>query len=270
MSVFKSMRTNIAAAAIALWWAALAYTNVAFALPIQTTIALSVIPANVYYGQDFSFTATISGANSATGTVSLCEGPIVADTNCTGGVLVATLPVFANVPSVVFINPPTDVAETFLHFSAIYSGDANNAGSISSSIEFVRYPALTTTHIVSVTPNNPTIGESVLVTVQVTGTSPNSPIPQGYIGVGTGQIGCTIEPLVDGQGSCAFTPTGFGRFTLFAEYVSTDLKFLDSSSNIVLAVSPRQLEAAPLSSVFCLWLALFLAATGWCRTWSRY
>ena len=101
--------------------------------------------------------------------------------------------------------------------TADYSGDANNADSMDdANYEIIESDSTTTITTID-PPTEQTVGESYLVTAEVTGDNPT-----GTVAVGDGDGASCQITLNGGSGSCALTSTSVGSKTLTASYGGDD------------------------------------------------
>ncbi len=118
-----------------------------------TTTLLSGVPASIAYGSSFTATATITGSNP-TGTVEFIVN----------GTVYQSAPVSAGSASVT-ISLPYSTSSYGIY--AVYSGDAANDGSFSTTASVTVTPAPTTTAL-SANATTTTLGHPVLLTATVT------------------------------------------------------------------------------------------------------
>lgn len=142
--------------------------------------------------------------------------------------------------------------------TATYAGDSTFSGSTSAGVSHVVDKAGTTTTITSDSPNPVDFEHPVTVYFDVSVEAPGAGVPDGLVTVDTGGAGGCSATV--SEGSCTFSPSAPGQFTLTAQYEG-DASFAASSgtapSNLdVLALVPT------LSTRMISLLALALALAG--------
>ncbi len=159
-------------------------------------------------GQTVAVSVTVSsGGTTPTGTVAITG----ADTNC-----IVTLVAGSGSCNVVF---NTAGAKTL---TATYNGDSLNLGSMDTEGHTVNQ-GTSTTVITTDTPDPSTAGQSVLVSVTVSGAGVT---PTGSVVISGADINCTIT-LSGGSGSCSVVFNTIGAKTITANY-SGDGNYLGS------------------------------------------
>ena len=183
-----------------------------------TTLASSLNPST--YGQQVSFTATVTGSNP-TGTVTF------ADT--TTGNSLNTVTLSAGSATIV----TSGLGAGTHQIIAIYSGDAGNTGSISPSVVQIIHVVPTTITVTSSL--NPSVaGQSVTFTASVTGTS----------GTPTGNVTFTLDgtaqtPVTLSAGRAAFITSTLtaGSHTLTAAYSGDQFNAASTSGPLTQTVN---------------------------------
>ena len=190
-----------------------AQANTAFWVDIKvvgnptTTTIIADTPDPSVIGQAVVVTYTVtSTGGTPTGNVTVSDGTI----NCTGTVAAGTCT----------LTPTTAGAKTL---TATYAGDANYAGSSDTESHTVSQGPTTTT-ITADAPDPSTPGQSVAVSVTVSGTGIS---PTGTVIITGADTNCTIT-LSGGIGSCNAVFTTAGAKTLTATY-SGDGNYMSSS-----------------------------------------
>lgn len=116
------------------------------------------------------------------------------------------------------------------NLTANYSGDINF---VSSSLEIAGpevTSAETSISLFSFDPTDLVVGQPTLVQIAVNATLPGSGTPTGEVVISNGVDQCVVT-LVDGMGSCSFTPTAVGSPDLTAVY-GGDPNYLESELTI--------------------------------------
>ena len=160
----------------------------------STSVASNNNPST--YGQSVTFTATVSGGSSPSGTVTFKDGGTTLGT----GTLSGTTATFS-----------TSALGAGSHsITAVYGGDANNATSTSSALTQTVNQATTTTAVAS--NNNPsTYGQSITFTATISGgSSPTGTVTfkDGGTTLGTGTVSggsATYSTAALGAGSHSIT-----------------------------------------------------------------
>ncbi len=163
-------------------------------------------------GQSVSVSAVVAGGSyTPTGSVSI----IGADSNCT-----ITLSGGSGSCNVVFNSAGSKT------LSATYSGDSYNASSSDTESHTVSSASVssTTTSITSDSPDSSNLGQSVAVSVTVSGAYAT---PTGTVAITGANTNCTLT-LSGGTGSCNVIFTSSGAKTLTATY-SGDANYTGSS-----------------------------------------
>ena len=189
-----------------------------------TTAISSDLPDPSVVGEavtiNYSVAVVAPGGGTPTGNVIVSDG---AD-NCTGTAAAGTC-------SITFTTAGTKA------LTATYAGDANFTGSASTPptahTVIPAGPANTTTTITSHLPDPSVVGQSVAVSVNVTGTGGT---PTGTVAISGATSNCTIT-LSSGSGSCNVVFNSAGVQTLTAVY-SGDSNFASSSDTKSHTVSP--------------------------------
>jgi hypothetical protein len=186
---------------------------------VTTTTITADNPDPSTPGQSVAVSATVSGSGtSPTGTVAITG----ADTNCT-----ITLSSGSGSCNVSF---STAGSKTLM---ATYSGDGNYAVSSGTAIHTVSTGATSSTTTITIdAPDPSTPGQSVAVSVTVSGTGIT---PTGTVAITGADTNCTIT-LSSGNGSCSVVFTTAGARLLTATY-SGDANYAGSSSTASHTVS---------------------------------
>jgi hypothetical protein len=203
----------------------------AFALITTTTTVGSSAPSS-NVGQSVTFTATVSGGSSPTGTVAFSDG---ANTISGCGSVVLDGSFMATCTTTAL---PAGSGQTI---TALYSGDSTNATSNGTVNQTVSAGLTTTTTNVVSSQNPSVVGSPVVYTATVT------PTPNGgsvaFSDNGTIITGCGAETLNgSGVAACSPTYTSAARHTVVVVY-SGDATFAASASP-----SLTQVVASPTST----------------------
>ncbi|HZV06696.1 MAG TPA: Ig-like domain repeat protein [Gemmataceae bacterium] len=188
-----------------------------------TTLASSVNPS--VFGQSVTFTATVSvvspGAGTPTGTVTFEDGTTILGTGkLSGGVATFT----ASALSVGNHN-----------ITAVYGGDANDAGSTSSNLTQTVNQDGTTTSLTSSL--NPSVsGQSVTFTATVSVVSPGAGTPSGTVTFEDGSTTLGTGTLSGGVATFTTSSLTVGSHTITAVY-SGDANDLASSGTVTQQVN---------------------------------
>ena len=179
------------------------------------TLSLDRTPnSDTFFGQDVTFTATVTATLPTTG---IPTGTVTFNDGAT--LLCANVALSNNSAACT-----TSALSPGNHsITAIYSGDANFNGSTSTSQNHTVNKADTTTAITSDTPDPSAVGQSVTVNYTVTTASGT---PTGTVTISDGAVSCTGTVAA---GACALTFTSAGAKTLTATY-SGDTNFNGSTS----------------------------------------
>ena len=176
-----------------------------------TTTITGHVPNPSTPGQPVAIGVTVSGSGAApTGTVTISG----ADVNCT-----ITLAGGSGSCNIVF---NTTGAKTI---TATYSGDANYAPSSDTEAHSVVLGPSTVT-ITAHTPDPSVVGQSVAVSVTVSGAGA---IPTGTVAITGADINCNIT-LAGGSGSCNIVFNTVGAKTITATY-SGDMNYSSSTAS---------------------------------------
>ncbi|MGA3212593.1 MAG: Ig-like domain repeat protein [Terriglobales bacterium] len=197
-----------------------------------TALASSVNPSTA--GQSVTFTATISGGTSPTGTVGFTSngtaiGGCSAVTVAAGSAACTTS--FAAVGTYAIV--------------ATYSGDSNNLGSTSGALSQVVNKSTTTTALASsVNPSN--VGQSVMFTATVSGgAAPTGTV--GFTSNGTAISGCSAAVLTSGSATCNTSFSASGTDSIVTTY-SGDSNNSGSVSSALAQVVNKAATASSLAS----------------------
>lgn len=208
----------------------------------STTLISSANPS--VSGQTVNFTATVSGTGPApTGTMNFRDTVTMTSLPGCGAVAV--------VGGVAVCAQAFTVAQSPQSIEAVYSGDANYAGSSSVPLLQVIMAANTTTTLVSSA--NPSVsGQNVTFTATVAPVAPGAGTPAGNVEFFVNAIPFATVPLVGGVASTTpttFTVAGSPR-TVDAVYVpavlpaqefnasNNSLSQITNQSNVVVIVNP--------------------------------
>ncbi len=116
------------------------------------------------------------------------------------------------------------------NINAVYSGDLNfNASSLEIAGPMVT-SAETSISTFSYEPTNLVVGQPATISIVVSADQPGSGSPTGEVTISNGVDSCVIT-LVDGAGTCIFTPTAVGTPDLTATYAG-DANYLGDISII--------------------------------------
>ncbi len=159
---------------------------------VNTTTAVlsSVNPSTV--GQSVTFTATVSGGSSPTGTVAFSGTGI---TGCDAQPLTSGMATCATTTL------PVGTNETV---TATYGGDGNNATSFGTVNQTVTSVTSGTALMSSLNPSH--FGQSVTFTATVTGSSPTGTVAFTGGGIST----CGVQALTAGMATCTTAALGVG------------------------------------------------------------
>ena len=185
--------------ALLAWRTRIASFKLATCIPATTTKLVSS-PNPSVYGQNYSVTATVAG-RSPTGTVTFRMGSSV----------IATKTLVSGSAS----QAVTSYAVGTFPFTATYSGDSANGGSVSPTLSHVVNKASATVSIVSHTPDPSAVGAAVTVGVSVNLVAPGSGPVTGTVTVSDGTANCTITLPAT---SCTLTPLSAGAKMINASY----------------------------------------------------
>lgn len=249
----------------------------AVALPATTTsLASSKNPSNV--GDAVTLTATVSGGASPTGTVTFNEGTTLLCNAVTLSGTTATCSV-----------PQANLTQGTHSFTATYSGDTANAGSISATFTQTVNAASTKTRTattLSLAPNPAQVGQSITASVSLVGDTSNSvgvnppksaqgansapsatvPISGSVIVSGGGQS--CMAAVSNSMGSCTLTFATAGSYTITASFPgdANNQPSSDTQNLVVVAAASAQTVAAPMLSAWMLaMLATALGGAVWLR-----
>ncbi|PLY16895.1 MAG: hypothetical protein C0631_01970 [Sedimenticola sp.] len=178
-------------------------------LVYSTTTQLSASTNPTLFGQDVTFTATVTGG--ATGTVTFTEdtNTLCADVALTAGTATCT------------VNTPSMGAHTIV---ATYSGDSTHTTSNDSLVHTVKIG--TGTNITATSSGTSVAGENVTVNYEVAVIPPGTGTPTGEVTVSDGVSSCVGTVAV---GNCSLVLITPGSRSLTASYAG-DAIFAASSS----------------------------------------
>ena len=219
-------------------------TNVTVAKAASTT-TVSFSPTTVVAGQPTIVTAHVGFVSSIapTGTVQFFSGTQLLGTATLG------------------TNGSASLTTTFAAgnqvVTAVYSGDANYAGSTSAPAN-TNPGTVASTTVLQITPGTVAVGGSVALAVTVG--PAGTPTPTGTVQIVSGTtVICTVA-LTNGSTGCMYTPPTAGSFALTANYLG-DGTFAASSSTPVTLVVTGTVTTGRIATVTTL-VATGPAATG--------
>lgn len=181
-----------------------------------TTTTLTVSPNPVTPGQAITITATVTGSNP-TGSVTFKDGG-------------------ATLGSASLSNGQASLATSFAtagahSLTAVYAGDANNAGSTSAAASLTVNAATSATTLAA-SPNPITVGQSVTLSASVTGSNPTGSVTFKEGGTVLGSTS-----LANGQASLVTSFASAGAHSLTAVYEGDANNAGSTSTAINLLVS---------------------------------
>ncbi|MGA3213875.1 MAG: choice-of-anchor tandem repeat GloVer-containing protein, partial [Terriglobales bacterium] len=189
-----------------------------------TAVSSSLNPSPV--GKSVTFTATVSGGSSPTGTVTFTSNG-AALSGCSAVVLASNHAACSTVFAVVGA----------YSIAASYSGDAKNGASAGTLTQVVSLPLTTTTVTSSANPS--TSGESLTLTATVAPAGP--PTPTGsveFTALGTVLSGCSAVTLSSSRiATCTTSTLPVGTDAIVATY-SGDSNYSGSSGTLSQLVNP--------------------------------
>lgn len=217
---------------------------------VASTTSLSATPTLATVGQAVTLTASVAG-NAPTGTVQFKDGGNNLGTPVAVGNGVATL-------------STNQLAVGSHNVSAVYSGDAGNAPSTSSSTP-VSVNASSTSTALGVSPGQATAGQAVTLTATVTGFQPSGSVT--FLDGGTPLGNATLS---NGTASLTVSSLAAGSHSLSASYAG-DANNQASNSAAVATTIASAAEASDgdvptLPEWAALLLSLLLGAQAW---WQR-
>ncbi len=196
--------------------------------PIQSTTAVTPAASTIAFGQSVTLTATVTLVNpptavTPTGTVTFLvngqpQTPAVALNNAKASITISNLPASATAYAV----------------TAIYSGDANVAGSAATAATVTVNRAVTTT---SLAPSSPTVyqGQPVTLTATVSSATASAALATGTVTFFDGGGALGSAPLVNGTAKTTFTPS-VGQHSFTASF-GGDSNFAGSTSTAISVIS---------------------------------
>jgi sugar lactone lactonase YvrE len=206
-----------------------------------TTTSLAVVPGSVPYGSPVTATATVTGI-SPTGTV---QFTVNGATNVTAPLISGTATATITLP---FSISPFSI-------TAIYSGDAVNAGSTSTPPAPVTVTAAITTTAVSANPATAPLGHPILLTATVTSVvgTPASALVTFAYSTTVGGTQTMLGSVASTNGAATYFVNNFavGTYYVTASYAGTGPYSPSTSTAITIAVTPAtniiQLSSNPIA-----------------------
>jgi Ca2+-binding RTX toxin-like protein len=191
-----------------------------------TTTTLAPTAASAVYGQSLTFTATVTGQGTPTGTVAFYLGAITtADKIGTGGLSVKN-----GLDVATLSTPVLPASGSPYAITAVYSGDATFQGSTSNVATLTVKPDASTTSASASATSDP-LGQTVTLTAKVTANAPGSGTPTGnvdFFDTTTGDDLCKVT-LSGGVATLGITSLAPGPHSITVTY-SGDNNFLASST----------------------------------------
>ena len=183
----------------------------------STTTALSVNANPSAFGQSATFTATVTGSPTPSGTVTFKDGTTTLGSPTLNASGVATF-------------TDSAVAVGTHSITASYSGDANDLASVSLALSEIVNKAATTLSLVSSSPTS-NVGQSVTFTATLSAVSPGAGSPGGTIQfqIDGSNYGAPVT-VSGGAASVSDSSLSSGSHTITATY-SGDANFASSNSN---------------------------------------
>ncbi|MFY9852885.1 MAG: Ig-like domain repeat protein, partial [Terracidiphilus sp.] len=211
-----------------------------------STTGLSGVPTSTPFGTPFTATATVTG-NAPTGTVQF----LVSGGGTVGSYIYATAALTTSSTSgtaSASINLP--YSATTYSITAVYSGDAVNAGSSSASSPVILSQGITYTSL-STNESTTTLGHPVSITASVTSAAgtPTGTVNFSYSTTPTGaQVSLGSATLSNGTASAsAELPAGTNYVT--ATYVASGSFAGSSSAPMSVTVNPPSIIALPSNPI---------------------
>ena len=184
----------------------------------ETTLISSRNPSVL--GQGVQFTATVTGGNLPSGTVSFSNGSTV----------FATTPLIAGVAATVTYALPLGINE----ITATYSGDGTHAASTSTVVS--QSVEITTTTMLTASANPSIPKETVTYTATVAATS--GATPTGTVTFYSSATELATVPLSAGTASTSISTLTTGHHTITATYSGNSMDAPSKSSVLVQTVNP--------------------------------
>ena len=187
-----------------------------------TTTTVSVSPTSVAPGASVTYTATVSGGATPTGSVSFTAG----------GTATCTATLSGGTGSCTATNAPVGTSEPVV---GTYGGDGGHSGSSGSTTLTVTGTLAPTTTTVTVAPSSTTQGTSVTYSATVSGGA----TPTGTVNfTAAGAATCTAT-LSSGSGSCTASNAPVGTDSVVGTYVpdSTHSASSGSATLVVTGIS---------------------------------
>ena len=198
-----------------------------------TTLGSSLNPSTV--GQSVLFTATVSLGSSPTGTVEFFDNGSTI-TGCEGVTLTADVATCSTAAL------PVGSSQAI---TAAYNGDTNNAASTSNTVNQTVNPPTTTTTLGS-SLNPSTVGQSVLFTATVTGSSPTGTVD--FFDNGSTITGCVGVTLSSGSATCSTAALPVGSSQAITAAYNGDTNNAASTSNTVNQTVNTPVVVSPTST----------------------
>ena len=177
--------------------------------PAATTTAVVGAPNPSVFGEQVTFTATVTvtppGAGTPAGSVTFRDG----------ATMLGTVPLSGNQATLM-----TALAVGPHAITAEYLGNASFAGSTSPIFTQTVNPAATTTAVVGA-PNPSVFGEQVTFTATVTVTPPGAGTPAGLVTFRDGATGLGTVMLIGGQATLMTSTLAVGLRSITAEYLGS-------------------------------------------------
>ncbi len=199
--------------------------------------SLSSSAASALLGQSVTFTATVMGSGTPTGTVSFMDGATLLGTS--------TLAQVNGQSQTTFTTSTLGLGSHDI--LAVYSGDNIFANSSSSLLQMVNQTGTSSSVTSSSSPG--LLGQPVTFTVTVTGTGAGTPTSLVTFMDGSTLLGTATLSQINGQARASFTTSALalGRHTLTAIY-SGDNTFAGNSLSFTQVISQETSSSVSLSS----------------------
>ena len=201
-----------------------------------TTAVVSVVKPSVY-GEQLTFTATVSanspGSGTATGTVTFSVGSTVLGTATLGGGTAS-----------LSVSPQLSVGNHTI--KASYGGDTNFKTSAGTLTQTVKQDSTTTSIVSSANPS--VYGQSVTFTATVIANVPGSGTPTGSLTFTNGSTTLGTVTLSGGMASLSTAKLATGKDTITATYNGSS-SFITSNASLNQTVSQDAASATVTSSL---------------------